>query len=144
MSVTGDLAIQAYCREAEQTMELPTRRRRTLLAGLRQELEERFASKADLSLQDICDVVGSPEDSAAALMESVPWEEHACYRAQKRRKLRVLVAVLAAVMTLALCYALYMRATGGTVIIETTHYVEGIPEDFPTSGEGTVTYHYNN
>ena len=50
-----------------------------------------------------------------------------------------MVAVLAGVLVLVLALAGYLWSNGGLVIIETTHY-ETIPEDFPTGGQGFVTY----
>lgn len=135
-----DAAIRSYCREAERKLELPSGRRKTLLAGLQQELKERFSSEGDLTLRDICEEVGSPEDTAATLMESVSLEERERYRMQKRWKIRGLIAALAVIAVLALGLIAHMWSNGGLVVIETTHYVDGFPEDLPM---GEVHYDYD-
>lgn len=139
-----DAAIRAYCQEVEQRLDLPPRQRRALLAGLRQELDERFASAPELTVEDLRRQVGPPEEVMSTLMEGVDPEEQALYRTRKKRRTRALIVALAAVLVVAVCLVIHMWSNGGLVVIETTHYMDGIPEGFPTDGVFQEVYHYNN
>ena len=140
--MTRDEAIGAYCRQTGRVLAAPKDRREELLAGLRQELEERFSGAEELTEGALYQQVGPPRETAEALLESVPTRERARYRAQRELWTRVLVILMAVVTAASLVYAAYTWPTGGTAIITTTHY-ESVPEDFPTGGQGTVEYHYN-
>ena len=129
-----DAAIRSYCQEVRQ--------RRELLVALRQELKDRFLSEPALTLEEICQEVGPPEETTATLMEGVEPEALARYRARRGRKIRGLVIVLAAVAVLAVCLVVHMWRNGGLVVIETTHYEEGLPEDFPMGGEDSWVERY--
>ena len=132
--MTRDEAIGAYCRQTGRVLAAPKDRREELLAGLRQELEERFSGAEELTEGALYQQVGPPRETAEALLESVP--------TQRELWTRVLVILMAVVTAASLVYAAYTWSTGGTAIITTTHY-ESVPEDFPTGGQGTVEYHYN-
>ena len=68
----------------------------------------------------------------------------AAERQRQKRRARIALAVLAAVAVLAICLVVHMWSNGGLVVIETTHYMDGIPEGFPTDGAFQEVYHYNN
>lgn len=138
--MTREGMIRDYCREVERGLELPRTRRRALLEGLRQELEEKAASAEELTGEELRREAGTPREAASFLMENISQEEQDRYRIQKRRRRRVLIAALATVAVLAACLAIHMWSNGGLVVIETTHYADGIPEDFP---RGEVRYEYD-
>ena len=94
-----DKAVRLYCQEIDQALELPRQRRRELLADLGRQLEEQFASQSQLTLEDLLEAVGPPEDTAGILLETVDPEEVRRYRARRRR--RTLWAVLGAALVLA-------------------------------------------
>lgn len=141
--MTCEKTIQEYCREVERGLELPRTRRQALLGGLRQELEEKFSPAKELTGEALSREAGTPRETAAFLMESVSEAEKGRYRTQKRRRSRALIAALAAVAVLAVCLVIHMWSNGGLAVIETTHYADGIPENFPMGGEGKVTYQYD-
>lgn len=133
--MTRSEAIQCYCRQVEHWIDLPKKRRRELLSGLRRELEDAYPPAEALTVAVIHRETGSPCEIAGSLVGGVPWEERARYRLRQKRLYICIIAVLAAVSVLASVYALYMRATGGTVIIETRTYTnEPAPEPLEDGG----------
>ena len=138
--MTRDEAIGAYCRQTVRVLAAPKDRREELLAGLRQELEERFSGAEELTEGALYQQVGPPRETAEALLESVPTRERARYRAQRELWTRVLVILMAVVTAASLVYAAYTWSTGGTAIITTTHYENGFPDDLPRN---EVIYHFD-
>ena len=103
-------AVRLYCQEIDQALELPRRRRRELLEDLGQQLEEQFASQEELTLEDLREAVGPPEDTAGILLGGVDPEEVRQYRARRRR--RTLWAFLAAAAMLAAAAGFLLCALG--------------------------------
>ena len=99
----------SYIRQVGRELELPRRQRRALLDGLRLELEERFPEEA--GSEEILAQVGSPAETARSLLEGVSPETCEQYRAQKRRRIRCAVAVLAMLLVAAIGTAIYLDAT---------------------------------
>lgn len=141
--MTRSEAIQCYCQQVEHWIDLPKKRRRELLSGLRRELEDAYPPAEALTVAVIHRETGSPCEIAGSLVGGVPWEERARYRLRQKRLYICIIAVLAAVSLLTSAYALYMRATGGTAIIETIVYTNDPPPEPPEDGESRIQYHYN-
>ncbi|MCI9165936.1 MAG: hypothetical protein HFF64_08060 [Oscillospiraceae bacterium] len=141
--MTRSDAIQCYCRQVEHWIDLPKKRRRELLSGLRRELEDAYPPAEALTVAVIHRETGSPCETAGSLARGVPWEERERYRLRRKRLYICIIAVLAAVSLLTSAYALYMRATGGTAIIETIVYTNDPPPEPPEDGESRIQYHYN-
>lgn len=141
--MTRSEAIQCYCQQVEHWIDLPKKRRRELLSGLRRELEEAYPAAEALTVAVIHRETGSPCETAGSLARGVPWEERERYRLRRKRLYICIIAVLAAVSLLTSAYALYMRATGGTAIIETIVYTNDPPPELPEDGESRIQYHYN-
>ena len=141
--MTRSEAIQCYCQQVEHWIDLPKERRRELLDGLRRELEEAYPAAEALTVAVIHRETGSPFETAGSLARGVPWEERERYRLRRKRLYICIIAVLAAVSLLTSAYALYMRATGGTAIIETIVYTNDPPPEPPEDGESRIQYHYN-
>lgn len=133
--MTRSDAIQCYCRQVEHWIDLPKKRRRELLSGLRRELEEAYPAAEALTVAVIHRETGSPCETAGSLARGVPWEERERYRLRRKRLYICIIAVLAAVSVLASVYALYMRATGGTAVITLTHYESSENYDSPPENE---------
>ncbi len=84
--------IRAYCRQVGKALDLPRAHRHRLLEGLERELEELFSSTTGLTLETLCIDVGSPEESAATLMECADEKFRTKY--QMRRKLFARTAII--------------------------------------------------
>lgn len=141
--MTINAAMDAYCRAVGTALDLPKPRKQALLDGLRLELEDRFSPAEDMDPETLYRELGTPRETAEALLESVPQKERDAYRAKKKRRSRWTVAVLAIVAALALVCVGYLWHNGGLVVIETTHYTDGTMPDMPADGEHVVRYHYN-
>ena len=97
-----------YIRQVGRELELPRRRKRALLAGLRLELEERFVQEA--GPEEILALVGPPAETARFLMESVQPEERGRHRVRKRWWTRCAVAALAVLLAAAIGMVFWMDA----------------------------------
>lgn len=83
---------------------------------------------------------GSPEICAARLLEECDPTEIVGERRKRTRRARVLIAVLAVLLILAIGSATYLFRQGGLVIIEHTRYGENFSEDLHMD---QIIYHYD-
>ena len=104
--------IRAYCRQVGKALDLPKAHRHRLLDGLERELEERFSFMTGLTLETLCMDVGSPEESASALLECVDEKECTQYQSQRKLLIRAafatLMVVLAALIIFSTTYFSYL------------------------------------
>lgn len=105
--MTHDAALWAYCRLVSGALRLQRRRKKELLAGLRQELEERFRGTGALTLKEISAEIGPYDTVADELMEAVPEEERQQYLMQQRWLSRYLIALLLIVLAVAVTYIVF-------------------------------------
>lgn len=101
-------AIRAYCQQVGKALELPRIYKRRLLNGLELELEERFSSEAELTLEALCRDAGSPEESASALMECVDEKEQKKYHSRQRLLTMLLIIFLLVFAVVVSIYSAYM------------------------------------
>lgn len=134
---------ESYLRSVRSLLECPAPERERLLARLERAVSTYLEDAPDAAEADLIANFGAPEDCAARLLAECAPAAVDAERQRRKRRNRVLIAVLAAVLVVAVCLVIHMWSNGGLVVIETTHYVDGIPEDFPTGGEGSITYHYD-
>lgn len=132
-----------YLQSVRSLLDCPKAERERLMAQLEGAVTAYLEDTAETAGSDLAAAFGTPEACAARLLAECDPGTMAGERRKKRHRTRLLLAFLAAVAVLAVCYALHMRATGGTAVIEHYHYVEGIPEDFPTEGEFRIEYNYD-
>ncbi len=100
--------IRAYCQRVGKALELPRKPKRNLLKGLEKELEDRFSSVDGLTLEALCMAVGTPEESAAALMECIDEKERIQYRTRCRRIAKFAIVGLVILSILVTAYFTYM------------------------------------
>ncbi len=122
-----------YIRQVGRELELPRRRKRTLLAGLRLELEERFLQ--DAGPEEILAQVGSPAETARFLMESVQPKERGRHRVRKRWWTRCAVAALAVLLAVAIGMVFWMDAHQ-IVRVKTTITEDPVPIDYSNDLSG--------
>lgn len=96
--------IRAYCRQVGKALEVPRAHKRHLLDGLERELEERFSSEAELTLETLCRDAGSPEESASALTECVGERERTFYLSRQKLLMRIIIIALIAVIIAMVTY----------------------------------------
>lgn len=128
-----------YLRSVAALLDCPRAERARLLARLEKAVDAYLEDQPEAGEADLAAAFGAPEDRAAQLLAECAPVSLASERQRKRRRNRILVALLAALLVLSLILAGYLWSNGGLVIIETIHY-ETIPEDFPANGESSVTY----
>ena len=100
--------IRAYCQQVGKTLELPRIYKRRLLNGLELELEERFSSEVELTLETLYRDIGSPEESASALMECVDKKELKKYHSQQRLLTMLLIIFLLVFVVVVIIYSAYI------------------------------------
>ena len=99
----------SYIRQVGRKLELPRRKKRALLAGLRLELEERFSGQA--GPEEILSQVGPPAATARSLLGGVSPQERERYRTRKRRRLGCIIAALAVLLVVSVVTVIYLDAT---------------------------------
>ena len=132
--MTRDAAIQSYCRTVGQKLTVPAYWKRKLLAGLRQELEERFSVPDSLTLEEISEEVGPAVETAYALMENVPAEEQEMYRIRQKRLVCCVIAGL--VLLIAACVSFWYY-TAKTQIAQADKHITYLPDVWLTD-EGEI------
>lgn len=100
--------IRAYCQQVGKALELPRIYKRRLLNGLELELEERFSSEVELTLETLCSDIGSPEESASALMECVDEKEQKKFHSRQRWLTMFLIIFLFAFAVVVIMYSAYI------------------------------------
>lgn len=105
--MTHDAALWAYCRLVGSALRLRKRRKKELLAGLRQELEERFRGTGTLTLAEISAEIGPYDEVADDLMEGVPEEERQRYLTYRRWLSRYLIVLLLIILAVAVAYIVF-------------------------------------
>jgi len=105
--MTHDAALWAYCRLVSGALRLQRRRKKELLAGLRQELEERFRGTGALTLKEISAEIGPYDTVADELMEGVPEEERQQYLAHQRWLSWYLIALLLVILAVVVAYIVF-------------------------------------
>ena len=105
--MTHDAALWAYCRLVGSALRLQRRRKKELLAGLRQELEERFRGMGALSLKQISAGVGPYDKVADELMEGVPEGERQQYMTHQRWLSWYLIALLLIILAVVVAYIVF-------------------------------------
>lgn len=105
--MTHDAALWAYCRLVGSALRLQRRRKKELLAGLRQELEERFRGMGALTLKQISAEVGPYDKVADELMEGVPEGERQQYMTHQRWLSWYLIALLLIILAVVVAYIVF-------------------------------------
>lgn len=134
---------ESYLQSVRFLLDCPSAERERLMAQLSGAVAAYLEDTPEATEADLTANFGTPEDCAAWLLEDCDPEVMAAERRRRRRRNRIIGAILAVIAAISICFALYMRATSGTKVIEHTHYVEGLPEDFPSNSEFEVGTHYN-
>lgn len=91
--------IELYCREVGKGLELPKLRRKKLIAGLRQDLEDSHTSRSP-EWQDLCAELGNPNEVAETMMANVSFREKTRYRVRRKWAAGLVIAALVALMVI--------------------------------------------
>lgn len=135
---------EAYLHSVRSLLDCPEEEKARLMNRLNGAVSAYLEDHPDSTQEHLLQAFGSPEDCAAGLLEECT-PTVVVARKKKRQHMRLWLVILGVLLALALALVGYLWSNGGLVIIEHTHYVDGIPEGFPmgNSGDITVTYHDN-
>jgi uncharacterized membrane protein len=98
-----------YVRQVGRELQLPQRKKRKLLDGLKLELEEQFPEGADQEV--LISQVGQPAETAQSLWDSVSPEAQKRYQTTARRRVGCVIAALALLLAVTVGLLLYLDAT---------------------------------
>lgn len=125
--MTRNAAIREYCRAVGKSLDIPGQRKKELLSGLRQELEERFLDSEVLTMERLAGEAGTVDETADALMDGMPPGELGLYRARQKQLTRLIIAGLALLLTASVVLFIYaeksqVARTEQTIIVHPTIY----------------------
>lgn len=130
---------EKYLRSVGRLLDCSSAERKRLLERLGNAVDAYLEDAPNAGEAELRENFGAPEVCAARLLEECDPAEMADIRRRRTRRSRILVAVLAALLALAVGVAAYLWSNGGLVIIETTHYENGFPDDIH---RGQIIYDY--
>lgn len=120
---------EKYLRSVGKLLDCSPAERKRLLERLGNAVDAYLEDAPDADETELMENFGSPEVCAARLLEECDPAALADIRRKRKCRNRILVAVLLVLLVLAVGVAAYLWSNGGLVIIETTHYENGFPED---------------
>ena len=132
---------EQYIHSVRILMDCPPAEKERLISRLNSALTTYLEDVPNAAEEDLTANFGSPEDCAARLLEECTPKEVIAERQKRAHHQRILVAVLAVLLTVALSVALYLWSNGGLVIINTSDtapdYMDNLPSDH-------IVYNYDN
>lgn len=128
-----------YLRSVGALLDCPGKERERLLGRLEDAIDAYLEDAPDAGKTELIENFGAPEVCAARLLEECDPAALADVRRRRKRRNRILVAALVVLLALAVGVAACLWSNGGLVIIETTHYENGFPDDIL---RGQVIYDY--
>lgn len=132
---------ETYLRLVQEHLDCPEEERRRLLGRLEKAVDAYLADEPEAA--DLAAAFGAPADCARELLAECDAGAVAAERKKRRRRIGVVIAVLAVVLALLLGLVIHMWSNNGLVVIETTHYEDGEMPAPPENGEDWVTYFTN-
>ncbi len=130
---------EGYLHSVRALLDCPAGEKERLLSRLDSALTAYLADVPEADEADVVSNFGTPEDCAARLLDECAPGVVASERQKKKRRHRILVAVLAALFVAAMGLAVYLWSNGGLVIIETGKIT---PEKAREFERGHVIYEY--
>lgn len=132
---------QQYLDSVQALLDCPQGERERLLARLGQAVAAYLEDVPEAGERELVASFGTPEECAAQLMEECDPGAVAAERRKKKKRHRITVAVLAAVLAVMVGITVYLWSNGGFVVIRMG---DAIPESEKIQEWGTVVYNYDN
>ena len=130
-----------YLSAVRRQLDAPPGDKEQLMERLHRAVSTYLEENETAGLDALAAAFGQPEVCAASLLYEINPVEVAAVRDRRKRRQRVAVGILAALVVLLTCFSLYLYSTGGLVIITQGTFTN--PEDMPPPPEsGTITFHY--
>lgn len=132
---------EQYLDSVRVLLDCPQGERERLLARLGQAVAAYLEDVPEAGERELVVSFGTPAACAAQLMEECDPGAVAAERRKKKKRHRITVAVLAALLAVTLGVAAYLWANGGLVIIRMG---KAVPESIRNLPDNQVTYNYDN
>ena len=130
-----------YLSAVRRQLDAPPGDKEQLMERLHRAVSTYLEENETAGLDALAAAFGQPEVCEASLLSEINPVEVAAVRDRRKRRQRVAVGILAALVVLLTCFSLYLYSTGGLVIITQGTFTN--PEDMPPPPEsGTITFHY--
>lgn len=124
---------EQYLDSVQTLLDCPQGERERLLSRLGQAVSAYLEDAPEAGERELLANFGTPEECAARLLEECDPGAVAAERRKKKKRHRITVAVLAALLAVTLGVAAYLWANGGLVIIRTqqgrSSYWDGLPSN---------------
>lgn len=132
---------EQYLDSVQTLLDCPQGERERLLSRLGQAVSAYLEDAPEAGERELLANFGTPEECAARLLEECDPGAVAAERRKKKKRHRITVAVLAALLAVTLGVAAYLWANGGLVIIRMG---KAVPESIRNLPDNQVTYNYDN
>ena len=132
---------EQYLDSVQALLDCPQGERERLLSRLGQAVAAYLEDVPEAGERELVASFGTPEECAAQLMEECDPGAVAAERRKKKKRHRITVAVLAAVLAVLVGITVYLWSNGGFVVIRMG---DAIPESEKIKEWGTVVYDYDN
>lgn len=131
---------EQYLDSVRVLLDCPQGERERLLTRLGQAVAAYLEDVPEAGERELLANFGTPEECAARLLEECDPGAVAAERQKKKKRHRITVAALAALLAVTVGVAAYLWANGGLVIIQTG---KAVPESIRNLPDNQVTYSYD-
>lgn len=111
--------VKQYCRRAGSLLSCSRAQRQAFDRLIARSVQDYLQEQPDASWPEIEQMLGSPEDAAAAFMETLPPGTAEHWADVRKRRLRLVVAAVCLVFALLVGVIAFFWTTHGVVLIET-------------------------
>ena len=129
-----------YLHAVRTLLDCPPSEKERLLRRLNSAVATYFDDVPDAGEPDLVAVFGTPEDCAARLLDECTPRSIATERKKRSHRHRILIAVMAVLLTIMIGISVYLWSNGGLVIIRIGNAVPDYVDDLPRN---EVTYSYD-
>ena len=131
---------ERYLHSVRNLLDCPSKEKERLLRRLNSAVVTYLEDVPDAGEPDLVAVFGTPEDCAARLLDECTPGAIAAERKKRSHRRRILTAVMAVLLTIAVGIAAYLWSNGGLVIIKIDRWVPDSLKEWPSNH---IIYDYN-
>lgn len=131
---------ECYLHSVRNLLDCPVKEKERLLFRLNSAITTYLEDVPEASEADLFSNFGTPEDCAARLLSECSPLIVTAARKQKNRHHRILLTVLAGLLTIVLGISAYLYLNGGIVVIRMGH---AVPDYVKNLQRNQITYNYD-
>lgn len=123
--------VKQYCRRASSLLTYSRAQRQAFDRLIARSVQDYLQEQPDASWPEVEQMLGSPEDAAAAFMETLPPGTAEHWAGVRKRRLRLVVAAVCLVFALMVGVIAFFWTTHGVALIETQTTIVYEPSGSP-------------